>query len=168
MRDGQGDGAARAEQLGRAEGAGGNVEFQPPIFAEELLGLSSQGDLGRRHAHRPGASEGVRLDRGIRVHVVTQVDVLAMGPLEPGRRLEWRIGVVFLYRSLRRLDCVCPAAQRSGEQEEAQEECQEQLAKGEARGGPAGWAHVALTLFYKCNVKRPSRALADCQSRCSE
>ncbi len=68
--DGQDNGATRAQQLSRSDGAGGNVYFQASIFAEKLLGLSGQGDLRRGHADGPGAGEGVRFDRRIDMHVV--------------------------------------------------------------------------------------------------
>src|SRR6266581_5945675 len=68
--------------------------------------------------------------------------MLAMGPLEPGRRLERRIGIMFGSGGLCRLDRICPATQRSGEQEEAQEERQEHLAHSEARVEPPGRAHM--------------------------
>src|SRR5216683_4853455 len=76
------------------------------------------------------------------MHVLAQVDMLAMGPLEPGRRRERRIGIVFGSGGLCRLDRVRPATERSGEQEEAQKECQEQLAHSEMWREPPGWAHV--------------------------
>ena len=140
--DGEDDRTARAEQGGRSDGPGGNVDFQASITAPELLGLPGQGDGGRGHADGPGAREGVRFDRGIRMHIVTQVDMLALGPLEPGRRRERRIGIVFGSGGLCRLDRVRPATERSGEQEETQEERQQQLAHSEARVEPPGWGHV--------------------------
>ncbi len=142
LSDREDDRPARAQQLGRSDGAGGNVYFQPPVLAEELLWLAGERNRCRGHADGPGAREGIWLDRGIRMHVLAQVDMLAVGPLEPGRRFERWIGVMFGSGGLCRLDRVCPATERSGEQEEAQKERQQHLAKGEARVEPPGWGHV--------------------------
>ena len=68
--------------------------------------------------------------------------MLSLGPLEPGRRFEWGIGVMFGSGGMSRLDRICPATERSGEQEEAQEERQEHLTMREARVEPPGWGHV--------------------------
>ncbi len=48
-----------------------------------------------------------------------------------------------------RLDRVCPATQRSGEQKEAQKERQVHLAQREARVEPPGWVHVWAVVARK-------------------